>query len=127
MTDIWAANRPRFLAGENFNLDIMVGLRRAQPAIDILTAPQAGILHWPDPDVLVWAAAHDRILLSHDNRTMPDHFYRFLAQLDADGRSPGVMLLPQSLAIGPSIAIILEIWELSEHDEWTNLLTRLPL
>lgn len=122
-----ASHHPRFLADENFNLDIVAGLRRAQPAIDILTAPQAGILHWPDPDVLAWAAAHDRILLSHDKRTMPDHFSRFLTQLDADKHCPGVMLLPQNLAIGPSIVAILEIWELSAHDEWANLLIRLPL
>jgi hypothetical protein len=127
MTDLQISSHPRFLADENFNLDIVAGLRRAKPAIDILTAPEAGILHWFDPDVLNWAAAHDRILLSHDKRTIPDHFYHFLAQLDDDGRSPGVMLLPQNLAIGPSIAAILEIWELSVHDEWANLLTRLPL
>lgn len=127
MTDLQISSHPRFLADENFNLDIVAGLHHAQPAIDILTAPQAGILHWSDPDVLAWAAAHERILLSHDKRTMPDHFYHFLAQLGADEHSPGVLLLPQNLAIGPSITIILEIWELSVHDEWANLLTRLPL
>jgi len=127
MTDAERVNHPRFLADENFNLDIVAGLRRAQSGIDILTAPEAGILHWLDPDVLRWAAEHDRILLSHDKRTMPDHFYHFLAQLDRDGRSPGVMLLRQNLAIGSAIAAILEIWELSVHDEWANLLTRLPL
>jgi hypothetical protein len=52
MTDLQISSHPRFLADENFNLDIVAGLRRAKPAIDILTAPEAGILHWLDPDVL---------------------------------------------------------------------------
>ncbi|HEX6121885.1 MAG TPA: DUF5615 family PIN-like protein [Ktedonobacterales bacterium] len=118
---------PRFLADENFNHDVIAGLRRAQPAMDILTAPEAGTLHMPDPDVLVWAAAHDRILLSHDKRTMPDHFYQFLAQLAPGEHSPGVLLLAQNLAIGKAIAAVVEIWELSTHQEWRDLLTRLPL
>jgi hypothetical protein len=41
---------------------VVAGLRRARPTMDILTAPEAGTLHMLDPDVLVWAAAHDRIL-----------------------------------------------------------------
>jgi hypothetical protein len=57
---------------------------------------------------------------------MPEHFYRFLAQL-APRHSPGVLLLPQKLAIGPSIAAIVEVWELSTHQEWQDLLVRLPL
>lgn len=126
-TNTASDNPPRFLADENFNHDVVVGLRRARPAMDILTAPEAGTLHMPDPDVLVWAATHDRILLSHDKRTMPDHFYRFLALLAPGEHSPGVLLLTQNLAIGKSIAAVVEIWELSTHQEWRDLLTRLPL
>ncbi|GAC1447414.1 MAG: hypothetical protein PVSMB4_02790 [Ktedonobacterales bacterium] len=118
---------PRFLADEDFNHAVVSGLRRARPAIDILTAPEAGTLHMPDPEVLIWAAAHDRILLSHDKRTMPDHFYRFLAQLGSGEHSPGVLLVPQKLAIGDTIAAVAEVWELSAHGEWRDILTRLPL
>jgi hypothetical protein len=70
---------------------------------------------------------HDRILLSHDKRTMPGHFYRFLAQLPTGEHSPGVMLLSQELGFGRAIAAVLEIWELSTHDEWRDVITRLPL
>lgn len=92
MTGASTSDAPRFLADENFNLAIVAGLRRARPALDILTAPDAGILHLADPGVLAWATTHNRILLSHDMRTMPGHFYRFLAQTPA--RSP----LPRSHA-----------------------------
>lgn len=127
MTGIAQGAPPRFVADEDFNYDIVAGLRRAEPMLDIVTAPEAGMLHAPDPDVLAWAAAHDRILLSHDQRTMPDHFYRFLSQLAPDASSPGVMLVPQNLAIGRAIAAILEVWKLSAHVEWRGILTRLPL
>lgn len=118
---------PRFAADEDFNQTIVDGLRRAAPQIDIITASEAGILHAPDSDVLAWAAQHDRILLSHDKRTMPDHFYDFLAQLAPGAHSPGVMLLPQEFPIGSSIDAVMEIWRLSAHEEWRDLLIRLPL
>jgi hypothetical protein len=79
----------------------------------------------PDLDVLAWAAAHDRNLLSHDKRTMPDICYQFLAQLPPGKHCPGAMLLPQNLAISTSIVAVLEIWELSAHEEWRDLLTHL--
>lgn len=127
MTGASTSDAPRFLADENFNLAIVAGLHRARPAMDLLTAPEAGILHWADPEVLAWATRHDRILLTHDVRTMPDHFYRHISQLPHDQHCPGVMLLPQRLGIGQAIMAVLEIWDLSIHDEWRDVLTRLPL
>jgi hypothetical protein len=109
---------PRFLADEDFNGNVVAGLRRAEPAIDILTAAEAGILQMKDPDVLAWARAHDRIVLSHDTRTMPDHFYSFLVQLAPGEHSPGIMLMSQELAIGPSIDAVSVIWACSSHEEW---------
>ncbi len=70
-------SRVRFLADENFDYVILRGLRLRQTQVDILTAPQAGILGFPDPAVLAYAAEHDRVLLSHDKRTMPHHFAVF--------------------------------------------------
>jgi len=69
MTDAERANHPRFLADENFNLDIVAGLRRAQSGIDILTAPEAGILHWLDPDVLRWASDGLRSMIAFCSHT----------------------------------------------------------
>lgn len=124
----WQADDPpRFVAEEDFNRAIVDGLRLAQPRVDILTASEAGTLHLPDPDVLAWAAKQNRNLLSHDKRTMPDHFYHFLDQLAPSAHCPGVMLLSQDLAIGRSIEAILEVWLLSAHEEWQDVLTRLPL
>jgi hypothetical protein len=32
----------------------------------------------PDPDVLAVAVNLGRVLVSHDRKTMPDHFYRLV-------------------------------------------------
>ena len=118
---------PRFLADEGFNNHIVAGLRRAQPLCDIRTASEEQILGMPDPDVLRHAQSQNRILLTHDKKTMPAHFVQHLAALLEGEHSPGVMLLPQATPIGIAIASLLDIWELSFHADWQNQFTYLPL
>ncbi|MGH2504951.1 MAG: DUF5615 family PIN-like protein [Ktedonobacterales bacterium] len=118
---------PRFLTDEDFNSRIITGLRHVLPLIDVLTAPEARTLGLSDPEVLHWAMAHDRIVLTHDSHTMPNHFYAFLATLATGEHSPGIMLLEQDLAIGRSIAAVRAIWELSAHGEWQDMFTYLPV
>lgn len=50
-----------------------------------------------DPDVLALAAAQDRVLVSHDLKTMPRHLGDFL---QAHGFSPGLIIVPQHMPIG---------------------------
>ena len=118
---------PRFLTDENFNLLIVTGLLDVRPRMDILTLQAAGMLHTPDPLVLAYASEQDRILLSHDLRTMPQHFADFFAGLPANRHSPGVILIPQKTPVGAAIQWLLEIWEASRHDEWRDRLTYLPM
>ncbi|HEY7343518.1 MAG TPA: DUF5615 family PIN-like protein [Ktedonobacterales bacterium] len=117
-------SRARFLADENFDFVIVQGLRLRQPQVDILTAPQAGIPGFPDPAVLAFAAQQDRILITHDKRTMPDHFATFLAE---GNQSPGIMLVSRKVVIGQAIEALLLVWEASSHEEWRNLIMRQPL
>jgi hypothetical protein len=119
-----AHNRVRFLTDENVDVVIVQGLRLRRSQIDIITAVQAGILGLPDPSVLAYAAEHDRILVSHDKRTMPGHFATFLME---GNQSPGVMLISRRLTIGQAIEALLLIWEASNQGEWRNLIAHLPL
>lgn len=114
----------RFLAEENLDFVIVQGLRLRQPQVDILTAPQAGILGFPDPAVLAYAVQHDRILISHDKRTMPDPFATFIAE---GNQSPGIKLVSRKVSIGQAIEALLLVWQASSHEEWRNLITRLPM
>jgi hypothetical protein len=81
----------RFLAHADFNDAIVRGCRRDEPAMDFLSANEARLEGVPDPDVLALAAEQNRILVTHDRQTMPQHFGAFLMT----GRSsPGVFLVP---------------------------------
>ena len=60
----------RFAADENFNWNVVRGIRQQDPSVDILTIQDAGMRGALDEDVLVWAANEGRVLLSHDANTM---------------------------------------------------------
>lgn len=119
--------QPRFLADVNFNARIVIGLRRIAPSVDVITAQEAGFHTTPDPELLAEAQQLNRILLTHDINTMPDHFATFLACLPEGEQSPGVMLVAQELAIGITIQALYEVWSCSNHEEWRDLFTYLPL
>jgi hypothetical protein len=119
--------KPRFLTDVNFNARIVVGLRRIAPTIDLITAQSAGFQTTPDPELLAEARRLNRILLTHDINTMSDHFATFIASLAEDEHSPGVMLVAQELAIGIAIQALYEVWSCSDHEEWRDLFTYLPL
>jgi Domain of unknown function (DUF5615) len=87
----------------------------------LITAELEGVL---DPEVLHRCTEHGRILVSHDENSMPGHFRDFLA---AGHRSPGVLIVPQDAAIGAAIESILLVWIASESEEWRNRLVWLPL
>ena len=72
---------------------------------------------------LAIAASLDRILVTHDVRTMPRHFGEFASKT----KCPGLILIPRSMPIGVAIEELLLIWNVSEPEEWINLFRRLPL
>ncbi len=115
---------PRFLMDKNVEPAIIGGVRLKRPQADLLSAVEAGTLGMLDPQLLAFAADHDRILVTHDQRTMLGHFATFLMS----GRhSPGVMMLPDRLSIGESIGALLLILDASLHGEWQDRLIQVPL
>jgi predicted nuclease of predicted toxin-antitoxin system len=53
----------RFLADENFNTNVVRGLLRRQPDLDIVRVQDVGLSGADDPTLLAWAAQHGRIIL----------------------------------------------------------------
>ena len=113
----------RFLADANFNHRIVNGCRRREPALDFLSANDAKLKGVPDPEVLAIAAAKNRILVTHDIQTMPEHFGEFLA---AQHSNTGVFLLSRLTPIGRVIEELVLIWAASESDEWRNRIVKIP-
>jgi hypothetical protein len=114
----------RLLADENFNGDIVRGLRLRRPEIDLVRAQEVGLRGVDDPAVLAWAAANDRILLTHDQATMPEFA---CDRLGAGDPLPGVFLLSDRFPIGDAIREILALDEISDHAEWAGRIIYLPL
>jgi hypothetical protein len=114
----------KFLADENFDNRIVRGLVRRQPDLDIVRVQDLEIAGADDPNVLDWAAQAGRILLTHDERTIPHYAYERLATGEAIA---GVIVASDSLAITTVIADILLIMECSSAAEWINRIQRLPL
>ena len=115
--------RPRFQADADFNHKILVGLRRREPSIDILSADDGSIVGLPDADVLTMAAVPGRILISHDRRTMPTHFTRFREKR----LSPGIIIVSQELNIGAAIDNLLLIWTATDAEEWVTQIGFVPV
>jgi predicted nuclease of predicted toxin-antitoxin system len=113
-----------FLTDENFNIHILNGVRRRLPSLDILRIQDAGLRTLSDPLVLEYAAAENRIVLTHDVRTMETHA---LARLKAGKPMPGLLLIHQRFPIGLAIDEIVLIAECSRDDEWNGLIRYLPL
>jgi Domain of unknown function (DUF5615) len=109
---------PRFLTDEGFNALITQGLRRHYSAMDIVTLQETGLLHAPDPRVLLDAQRLNRILLSHDTHTMPQLFFDLLAQQQEGAHLPGILFVAQIAPIGSAIDWIAEVWVASYQDEW---------
>ena len=46
----------RLVSDENFNGDIIRGLFRRLPELDLVRVQDVGLMQTPDPDILQWAA-----------------------------------------------------------------------
>jgi predicted nuclease of predicted toxin-antitoxin system len=91
--------------------------------IDFQTADEADLRRLPDLEVLALAAQENRILVTHDRRTMPRHFANFILHHS----SPGVFIIAQSVSVHVAIEELVLVWAASESEEWRNLIVELPL
>jgi len=113
----------RFQADNDLKFGIVRAVRRREPAIDFVSAQEAGLDGVSDPEVLDRAATEGRILVSHDRRTMLDYFR---AQLAAGRSSPGVLIVSQGASIGSVVEAIVHIWALADPLELRDQVHYLP-
>ena len=113
----------RFQADNDLKFGIVKAVRRREPAIDFASAHDAGLEGVGDPEVLERAAGEHRVLVSHDRRTMLDHFRNHLV---AGKSSPGVLVVSQGASIGLVAEAIVYIWSLSDPSELRNQAHYLP-
>jgi Domain of unknown function (DUF5615) len=109
---------------ENLDNRILRGLRRFHPELDAIRIQDTEIYEADDPVVLEWCAVEERILVSHDFRTIPKYAYERIR----DGQTvAGIILVPTDLPIQQSIEDLHILIECASDEDWTNRLEYLPL
>ena len=104
----------RFAADENFNNDIVRGILRRNPIVDIVRIQDAALNSMDDPAILEWAAQSGRVLLTHHAATMTRHAYDRVRQ----GKTmPGVFEVGRHVPVRVAIEEILLLAECSLEGE----------
>jgi hypothetical protein len=94
--------------------EIIRGLRRRRPEIDLVRVPDALPEGTPDPEVLAWAAAENRVLITNDRNTMVG----FASQRVTAGEAlPGLIVTTNEQSIGSAIDDILLLAEYMSEEE----------
>lgn len=114
----------RLAADENFNSDILRGLVRRLPDLDIIRVQDAGLSGADDSAVLEWAANEARVVLTHDIATLVGHA---LDRVSAGKPMPGVFAARSSGPIGSTIEDLVLLAECSVEGEWSGQVRFLPL
>jgi len=114
----------RLAADENFNNDIVRGILRRNPDIDIVRTQDVGLTSADDPTVLEWAAQTGRLLLTHDVATITHYAYE---RVRAGQPMPGVFEVSRKIPLAQAIDDIILIAECSLESEWEGQVRYLPL
>jgi predicted nuclease of predicted toxin-antitoxin system len=77
------------LADEDVHGDIIRGLLRRQPTIDLVRVQDVGLANTPDTQILEWAANEGRVLITQDESTMIGFAW---ARVRARQPMPGVIV-----------------------------------
>jgi len=114
----------RFAADENFDGNIFKALLRRFPDLDIVRVQDTELYQAPDPAVLEWAATENRIVLTHDVRTLVGEAN---ARVERGLPMSGVILIPTTLGIGPALSDLEIAIGAGEPDDFKDRVTFIPL
>jgi Domain of unknown function (DUF5615) len=87
----------RVATDENFHGDVLRGLLRRCPTLDVLRVQDTEIFGMDDPTLLEWCARENRVLFTHDIRTIPGFVN---ARLKRGEPVAGVVAAPTSMSVG---------------------------
>ena len=90
----------RLASDADFNGDVLRGLFQRRPDLNVLRVQDVGLRTADDETILEWAAAGNRILLTHDRATMPNFAYE---RVRAGRPMPGVFVIRNKPPLGDMI------------------------
>ena len=93
--------------------------------MDILCVgePEAPENQSSDPSLLEFAETSERILVTYDKKTMPDHLKKHFGK---GKHTMGVVLLRQGFPLSRYVEEITLIWQASEKLEWRDQTVFVP-
>ena len=114
----------RLLIDENFSHLIVRGVKSRLPELDFVFVRQIGLAGSTDSALLKWAVQSDRVMLTHDIKTMaPD-----AKQLLLRGESiAGLIAVPQTMSIGRAIDDLELVIACHSQEEFRDRIQYLPL
>ena len=112
------------LIDENLNHRTLRGLLRSVPHLDYVLIPAAGFKGADDPTVLDLAAKQNRIMVTHDLKTIPKHAYD---RVKAGLLMPGVIAVADDLPFGQVIEDLTVLVECATPSEIQSLVLYPPL
>lgn len=114
----------RLLTDENLDGNVVRGLRRRLPFLDLVRVQDEGLMGVSDPEVLEWAARAGRALVTHDVATITRFAYERVA---AGLPMPGVIEIVSSATVGQAIEELVLICECYEAGELEGQVLYVPL
>ena len=115
----------RLVTDADVHGDIIRGLRRRLPEIDLVRVQDVLPEGTPDPDVLAWATVENRVLVTNDRNTMVGCADQ---RVTAGEPVPGLIATTNDQSIGSAINDILVIAEcMSEEEISDQVVVYLPL
>jgi hypothetical protein len=113
----------RFAADENFNGHLLRGLLRRLPGLDVVRIQDTELCGQGDPEVLAWAAAEARVLLTHDVSSLTAAANE---RLKAGEPLAGVIEVSLSLGLGRAIEELELLAEAGTREDCKNQILYLP-
>ena len=114
----------RLLIDQDLDHVILRGLLLRVPNLDVITAHQVGLSNASDPELLAWAAEHERVIVTHDRRTMP---YPATIRIARAEKIAGIIIVSRQLPVSQVINDLEIIVSCSDMVEWENVVKHLPL
>jgi hypothetical protein len=109
---------------EDAHDDIIRGLRRREPTLDIVCVVDVGLGHTADPLILEWAAGEGRILITGNLNSMVGFA---LGRVQSGLPMPRVLALKENIGIGRVIDDILLVAQCYTVDEMKDQVLYIPL
>jgi predicted nuclease of predicted toxin-antitoxin system len=108
----------KLLADAAFNGTAFDAVRAQRPDLDLIRVQDIGLRTAPDPEILAWAAATGRVLLTHDRQTMPGFAYD---RVNAGLPMPGVIVLRDERGrIGVLVEAVILVALCSDQADWVD-------